>query len=445
LKERLLSEASKALNELMKEFNDVAIKLTSRDAVMVKLWNSEPSVVQSWREHTAVIYLSKDKRVFELGINLSKIEDVIKVAKRVKDYVGMMKESELYAPLPEPSRSGIDDVLVDSTVIKYMEDPLEPTNVMIEEAFREGAERVAGTLHLEVSKYALVTSKGFEGYKEGSEVMAYLRAFKGEDSGHWAYGSRYLRIEELKRVGKLAGRYASECSGKVTDIEPGRYDVVLSPLVLGNLMSYVGMMASALYVMMGFSIFMRRKPGEKIASEVLTLIDKPKDTELAGSAEFDDEGIETFDKEIIGKGIFKNLLHNSKTAGKLGVKSTGNAGWVMPRPWNLEVVKGDYGLDELIKEVKKGLLITNNWYTRLQNYVEGSFSSVTRDALFLVENGELRARVRRVRISDTFPNLLSNVQALGKDQYLIKWWEVEVPSRLPYALVRNVGITKPFA
>ncbi len=445
MKEELISNASKALNELIKEFDEAAIKLVSKDAVMVKLWNSQPSVTQSWREYSAVIYLSKDKRVFELGINLSKIEEVVKVAKRIKDYVGMMNESELYAPLPEPSKEYLEEKVVDDNVLKYIDDPSEPISIMINAALNEGVERVAGTLHLEVSRYALVTSKGFKGYEEGSEVMAYLRAFKGDDSGHWAYGSRYLRLSELERVGRLAGRYATECSGKVVDIEPGRYDVIVSPLVLGNLINYVGFMASALYVLLGFSMFMKRKPGDKVASDIFSLIDRPRDTELAGSTLFDDEGIETSDKEIIGKGVIKNLLHNSKTASKLGGKSTGNAGWVMPHPWNLEVNKGDYSEDELIREVRRGLLITNNWYTRLQNYVEGSFSSVTRDALFIIENGELKARVRRVRISDTFPNILSNVAALSKEQYLIKWWEVEIPSRLPYALIRNVGITKPFA
>ncbi|MEM1898930.1 MAG: metallopeptidase TldD-related protein, partial [Sulfolobales archaeon] len=96
------------------------------------------------------------------------------------------------------------------------------------------------------------------------------------------------------------------------------------------------------------------------------------------------------------------------------------------------------------KEVRNGLLITNNWYTRLQNYVEGTFSTVSRDAVFYIRNGEVVGSTGRVRIADNLNKLLNNVVMIGKECYMIKWWEVTVPSKVPYLLVRDVNITKPF-
>ena len=123
-------------------------------------------------------------------------------------------------------------------------------------------------------------------------------------------------------------------------------------------------------------------------------------------------------------------------------KSTGNAGWLFPRAWTLRVELGDASLNEMISEVKKGILVTNNWYTRLQNNVEGIFSTITRDALFYIENGEIKRPWKKLRIADTLPRLLQNIYMLGKEYYDIKWWEVDIPSRLPYILVKDIKTSK---
>ncbi|MEM2794929.1 MAG: metallopeptidase TldD-related protein, partial [Thermofilaceae archaeon] len=227
-------------------------------------------------------------------------------------------------------------------------------------------------------------------------------------------------------------------------IEPGAYDVLLSPMVVGNLMNLVGMMASALAVLMGNSMFARTEPGSKVASEKFSLIDAPRNPELLGSTSFDEEGQSTENKPIIEEGILKTLLHNSKTAAKFGTKTTGNAGIMFPRAWTLSIPAGDSTFDEMVKELKKGIIITNNWYTRLQNYVEGIFSTIARDAAFYVENGEIKHPVTRIRIADRLPKLLSNIELLGRDLYDISWWEVSPAVRAPYMMARDIGISRPF-
>lgn len=438
-----IDNAKKALNRLKARFDDVAIKLVLKDSIMVKIWNNQVSVTQSWRTIESRVYLAKDRRVLELSLSLEKPEDIVKVCDEVSKHVAVMKESEIYAPLPEPATYKPLKDLVDLRIHNYMDNPLPLVENLIGNALDHGAERVAGTLELSIEKKSLVTSKGFEGEEEGSEVMCYLRAFKGDVSGHWAYGSRRVDVDSIKNVGKRAAEIASLAKSKVST-KPGKYDVVLSPLVVGNLLNDVAMMASGLYILMGFSMFMKFKPGDTVASPNVSLLDTPRNVKLARSTSFDDEGIETYDKPIIDNGEFTNILHNVKTSSKLGGKTTGNAGWITPLPWNIELRPGDYSEDELIKEVRRGFLITNNWYTRLQNYVEGQFSTVSRDAVFSIENGEIKGYTERIRVADTFINLLKNIKALGKTQYLIRWWEVRIPSKVPYLLATNINITKPF-
>jgi len=124
-----------------------------------------------------------------------------------------------------------------------------------------------------------------------------------------------------------------------------------------------------------------------------------------------------------------------------GTETTANAGLIMPRPWNLVLEPGDHSKAELFSEVKRGIYITNVWYTRFQNYVTGDFSTIPRDGIFLVENGNLRP-IRNIRVSDNLGRILRNVVALGNESFQVHWWEVSRPVITPYVLVKDVGITR---
>lgn len=430
------------LNALRIKYDEVAVKVTHRNSLMVKIWNSEPSVAQTWRTADIELRLAKGKRVIVLEYSSADPASLLRDIERLGEVATRIEETELYAPLPEPSAIKYVEGGYDEAIVKSMEDPSGALHEMIDGAVSNGAERVAGMLQLTEESVELATSSGFEGSEKRTWVKAYLRAFRGDFSGHWAHGSTKLNKEELRRVGEKAAYYATITSERVK-LEPGRYDVALSPLVVGNLTNYVAFMSSALYVLMGYSMFMKYPVGARIGSERVSIFDRPRDPSLPEVASFDDEGVETADKPIIEGGVVRNLLHNAATSSKFGAKPTGNAGWISPHPWNLEVAGGDLREDEVAQYLGNGVIITNNWYTRLQNYVEGQFSTVSRDAALLVKNGEVVGSVDRVRISETFPSLLSNIENATRERYDIYWWEVRHPTRAPYWVARNIMLTKP--
>ncbi len=100
-------------------------------------------------------------------------------------------------------------------------------------------------------------------------------------------------------------------------------------------------------------------------------------------------------------------------------------------------------LYEMVSEVRNGIWITNLWYTRFQNYLTGEFSTIPRDAIFLIENGKITTPIVNIRMTDSFLRLLQNIAALGKDVQQIKSWEAEVPTFTPSLLVKDVEITAP--
>jgi PmbA protein len=439
----LLDTAGTLLRKLRSSYDELAVMINGIDSVMVKIVNNNVALKYSRKSYNVGLYLVKGRKVLILESSTSDLNQLSRAADDISKYVHIIEESELYAPLPEPRQVKPLGNLVDGNVVKYMGEPAKLCEVLINSAVNEGVERVSGILSLGVRSKALVSSNGFEGFEVGSEVSTYLRVFKGDYSGHWAYGSRFLDLKSIEDVGRTAAQYVSYAKGFI-DIPPGRYDVILSPLVVGNLMELVVSMTSAFNVLAGFSMFISKSLGDVVATDKLTLADVPRDIELSGSTSFDDEGVETYNKELISRGSLKTLLHNSKTARKFNTVSTGNAGWITPRPWNIAVTPGDSDVDEMVREVRNGLLISNNWYTRLQSYVEGVFSTVSRDAVLVIRDGEVVGNARRVRIADNLSRLLSNIWLVGRKCYLIKWWEVEVPSKVPYILVKDLNITKPF-
>ncbi|MFO7976905.1 MAG: metallopeptidase TldD-related protein [Candidatus Hydrogenedentota bacterium] len=103
--------------------------------------------------------------------------------------------------------------------------------------------------------------------------------------------------------------------------------------------------------------------------------------------------------------------------------TTANAGLIAPHPWNVVVSPGDSSLEDMIREVDHGLLVTNVWYTRFQNYHTGDFSTIPRDAAITIDNGELGHAVTGIRISDSLPRLLTSITRLSRKQQQIHWWE----------------------
>jgi len=155
---------------------------------------------------------------------------------------------------------------------------------------------------------------------------------------------------------------------------------------------------------------------------------------------------------MIKEGVLKRYFHNTSTAKRFKTKSTANAGPLIPTafsfaaqpiPLHPVLMPGDWTSDEMIADTAHGLYLNNTWYTRYQNYVTGEFSSIPRDAILVVEHGEVVGSVKNVRISDNMLNLWKSIDALSKNLEEIYWWdEAAPPSHLPVVRARAMNITK---
>jgi len=419
--------------------DDVAATCVTEDAKLIRFTNNHIIVTQAWRSSVVSVMVAVKKRV-AIGsiedLSRSSIKDsvnyLVKIAKSTKpnrDYISLPR-----GPFKYTAQKLNPDSIQGSSLVWYVRDA-------IESAISSGAERVAGALAFKNIETELATSSSTSGHDSLSSLEISVRAFASDEaSGQASSCARLEKDFHPEQAGQAAATVAREALNPV-DGKSGVYDVVLGPNVFANLLNDVMFAASAFNIDSGLS-FMTSKLGKRVASSNLTLIDDGTLDDGLNSRAFDDEGVPTTRTTVVENGILRSYLHNTSTAKKFKTSSTANAGWIVPQPWNIVVEGGDLHEEEMLKELGDGIYMTNNWYTRFQDYRSGDFSSVCRDGLFRVKGGEITESLKGLRISDNLPRILQNIAAMSRSRKWVKWWEVEIPTLTPSVIVRNVRLTR---
>jgi PmbA protein len=417
---------------------DVAATCVTEDVKMIRFANNEITVSKAWLSSTINFMIVFKKRVAIASITDLSEGSIKKAVHSLLEIAKSTKPNREYERLPRGPFNYISNPTSESIQTSRL---VEYTKDAINGALSIGAKRVAGTLLFNNINTKIETSTGASGYDIRSSLEISVRAFtNSEASGQANQCARRERDFFPSKAGQAAAEIAKEASNPVEG-KPGKYNVILGPNVFANLINEVISATSAFNVDSGLS-FLKGMLGKRVASSSLTLIDDGTITDGINSRAFDDEGVPTRRTEIIKDGILRSYLHNSSTAKKFKSSSTGNAGWIVPQPWNIIINKGHDDFQNLLSELDDGLYITNNWYTRFQDYRAGDFSTVCRDGLFKIKKGKIDQSIKGLRISDNMPRMLRNIHLLSSKQNWIKWWEVETPTLTPHALIKNVNLTK---
>ncbi len=420
---------------------DVVCSLGHFERYQIRFSNNVATTSNFYTNLELWVFLTKDGKTtsFELYEPTkldAMLENAIKETARVSknnNYVGIAKGPFKYRERP-----------VDKKIIELREGGVELVDQAINAALEAGAERCAGVMYSSQMKRWHATTGGVNAFTSGAFVEISMRAFTGKDSsGHATASSAKLSEFDTAAVGRKAGEIAKDAKGP-KGAEAGKMNVLFYPLAFAGLLNDVAGSASAFAVDAGFS-FLKDKLGKKVGSEKFSLYD---DATIEGgifSAPFDDEGYPTGRTTIFDKGVVKGYLHNTSTAKKWNAARTGNAGLLRPHPWNVVMSAGDSSRDELLKGMKNGIVVTNIWYTRFQDYEAGDFSTIPRDGMFRVEDGKIVEAVKGIRISDNLPRMLAAIEGASKHTEQIHWWEVDYPTFCPDVLVKDVTITKSTA
>ncbi len=293
----------------------------------------------------------------------------------------------------------------------------------------------------EIIEREILSSRGIQAQERKTkfESMAMGFARDGEDIS--SFDIEYIVSPEWKELNteEMGKRLREKAVGNLgAESIPGfKGKVVLSPFAAVMLLfSPIVFAINADNVQNGISPW-KEKMGEKVASEILSIVDDGSLPREIGSKMFDREGVPPKRLEIISNGKLNSWLHNFYTASKAGVMPTGHASGSdqsLPgiSPNNFIVKTGNEEVEKILKKLDKGLMVTR--YSGGSDPVSGDFSGVVKGG-YLIEKGKERKPVKEVMIAGNIYSLLDQIVALSKESQRVMNFQV------PYLIMDGVSIT----
>jgi TldD protein len=159
--------------------------------------------------------------------------------------------------------------------------------------------------------------------------------------------------------------------------------------------------------------------GEKVASELCTVVDDGSLPNRRGSSSIDDEGTRTSRTVLIEKGILKTFLTDRLNAGLMGLPLTGNGRREnylhppVPRMTNTFLEAGDSDPEEILKSVKKGFYAVEFGGGQVDTASGQFVFNVTEG--YLIEDGKPTAPVKGATLIGNGPEVLKQVDMVGSD------------------------------
>ena len=154
--------------------------------------------------------------------------------------------------------------------------------------------------------------------------------------------------------------------------------------------------------------FLLDKKGEQIFADHINISEQPYIKKALGSAPFDNDGVATRERNIIKNGVLEDYILSGYSARKLGLQTTGNAGGVH----NLVIEHGKETLDDLVKKMGTGLLVTDMIGFGV-NQITGDYSRGASG--FWVENGQLAYPVEEITVAGNLVDMYKSIISIAND------------------------------
>ena len=289
----------------------------------------------------------------------------------------------------------------------------------------------AGYLEHDAGFTALANSRGLAGYQRASHVnfSVTARSADGLGSGYGVCDFNDAALLNTRAVSEVAIQKAIR-SAETRAIEPGKYTVILEPAAGVELLTLMVSSMDARQTDEGRSFLSKAggtsKLGEKLVDERVQLFSDPMNADVPSDA-WAPDGRASRRVNWIKDGAVANLGYSRFWARKQGiadVKAPPNFGGGFGKR-GIAQFEGDPGLimaggkshlDELVKGVKRGVLITRLWYIREVDPQTLLQTGLTRDGTFYIENGEIKYAIKNMRFNESPVIMLNNIEALGKPE-----------------------------
>ena len=359
------------------------------------------------------------------------IENAIGIAK-------LQKENKDFVSLPKnyPGEtefkfvSDIPDADTRASVVK----------VLVDESKKYGFVS-SGKFEAELMQLAVKNSLGVERYMERTASTLKNIVMTDTSSGFSQDSKADYKDIDVQNILEESLEVAKMAQNPVS-IEPGKYEVILTPYAVEEFLSSMKYLSlSAKNIEEGTS-FMKGHFGEKMFPDLITLFDDGLNDETLRMG-FDFEGVPKKKVTFIENGVVGDVVYDSFYAYKEGKEPTGHS---LPQPnelgaypMNFFVGKGGSTVEEMISHVEKGLFVQRFWYTNPMEPVTLLITGMTRDGLFLIENGKITKPVKHMRFTESILNAFNNCLEISNISKII--YEDGAVTTAPYMRIKDFNFT----
>ncbi len=398
---------------------EVSVRFT--DDSLTRFSNNEVHQNVTERSAALSVRVGVGRRWGEAATNDLSDGGVEKAAQQAQTIAQTLPDSDRYLPLPTPatppSVGGYD---VDTVEYGPMQRAAEVRTITGKAA--DVGLTAAGAFRTGAHGAAVANSEGLFVFHSGTSADLMAVLMDDDASGH--AGRLSTRVGEIDAEAVAGEAAAKAVAGRAPkSLPPGDYEVVLEESAVSDMLDFLGYVGFGGQAVEEGRSFMSGKLGEAVMGPNVSIWDDPLDP-TGIPRPFDSEGAPARRIDLVRDGVAVSPVHDRHTATKAGAEPTGHAlpaRYAMgPVPRNMFLAPGDASRDELVASVRRGLLITRFWYTRVVHPLTVHMTGMTRDGVFLIEDGEVVGPVRDLRFTESYLEALNRVDAIAAGTKLVR-------------------------
>ena len=385
---------------------------------------AESSIHQNVTERNAGVRVRSilGKKTGAASGNDTSDEGLARLVRAAEQAASFQKDDPEFQSLPSPQPIVAVDAYSEATAAFTPEERAEGVKRIIDRAQQNGL-RAAGSFSTVADEVLIANSLGIRAY--ASSTVANVRTVvMGEDSsGYGAHTDRDVTQLDPDAVGREAVEKALR-SRAPSGIEPGPYTVILEEEAVADMMRSLAFMGLGALAFQENRSFMSGRLGERITGENITIWDDGHD--LRGvPLPFDFEGVPKQKVMLIEKGVARNVVYDSYTAGReANRQSTGHAlpspSMMGPIPLHVFMGPGTATKEEMVAATERGIWVTRFHYTNPLHPVKTVLTGMTRDGTFWIENGKITRPLKNLRFTQSILEAFGNADMLGSTLTAVK-------------------------
>ncbi len=403
------------------------VTITASEQAYTRFANNGITTASFNLRHTVSIAVTQDGRTGTYAVNDLDDPSLRAAAAKAEELAAIAPPNPERLPALGPQEYPETRDYDESTAVARAPEMIPHVKRIIDTALKQKLV-AAGLVERSHRVTAIANKAGLFGFHRSadSQLTTTVRMPDGSSSG-WA-GQPSTKLAAIDSA-HLAATASEKCLRwrNPQKLAPGNYTVVLEPTAAGDLVRLMAGGFSARDTDEGRTFLSKRGGGtlvgEKLFPEFITLRTDPFDARQPSSpwtADF----LPTRAITWVDRGVVTNLAYDRYWSTKTGKAATpgsfgggrgggGGGGGFGAAPLSLALEGTAAPVEELIASVERGLLITHFWYIRAVNPQTLQQTGLTRDGVFLIENGKIAAPVMNFRFLESPVRLLKNTRKLG--------------------------------